>query len=122
MSLGDQLVKALAEFPVADVVKQRLELARDIAQALKEENDRLRSEVAQLRAELAQRMPSEFVEQRGVLWKRDRAGGYAPDPYCPVHHTVLSNFAGMLICTRGGCGFTAPFSPSSLASVRNSLK
>jgi hypothetical protein len=104
-----KVLQTLSDVPTLAIAHERLALARELLEQMEGENERLRAEVERMQRELETRPPVEFTEHRGVLWKRLPGGGFAPDPYCPVHRTVLSSRAGHTICSITKCGFEAPF-------------
>jgi hypothetical protein len=80
------------ELPITGVQRERLQLAEDRIKQMEADNKRLKEEVTSLRidndslrAQLSS-LPTtqEYVEERGLLWKRRVGSGFHPQPYCPV--------------------------------------
>jgi len=117
----EKFLQTLADAPTLAVAHERLALARELLEKMDRENARLQGEVAELQRELSLRVPREFAEHRGVLWKRLPAGGVAEDAYCPTHRLAMSNFAGELICTVKNCGYAAPFNSGNVQHVRSQI-
>ena len=112
--LLDALTKLLNEHGSSEILRERLALLRDQTQALEKENvelkksvtdleDRNRNLAAQLKA---QARSEEFVERRGVLFKRNPAGGYHEAVYCPICYSTLGTIHPELpYACRKSCGF-----------------
>src|SRR5438552_15570882 len=91
MRLIDLINQLINEHGSATIMGERLNLARDQAQALEKqlaalvvENAALKQRVAQLEQQVAaQTALEEFVECRGALFKRKPGGGYHLAVYCP---------------------------------------
>jgi hypothetical protein len=116
-----KVLQSLADAPTLAIAHERLALGREHLERVEEERNRLLGENVELRRQLALRMPVEFTEHRGVLWKRLSNGGFAEDPYCPQHRVAMSRFAGEVICTAHECNYAAPFDyrqqPEAHASI-----
>lgn len=102
----------LKDYPALNVAQERVALAEAKYAALEEENKRLKGENAQLKGELAaaqRQIPSDdFVERRGVLFKRRADGKFDPDAYCPKCKTPLYAMDDIFIPTCSGCRFRSP--------------
>jgi hypothetical protein len=119
----------LQGIPLNAVLKERLALAEQKFNALEKENKELRGQVEALTAENASlkeerdslRTEEEFVERRGVAWKKEPDGHYLP--CCPKCKTALSKIPpwkpDTLKCS--SCKFVAPFHPREVAEIAKSL-
>jgi hypothetical protein len=129
----DWLANLLKEFPALSVARERLALVEERFRNVESENQRLRNENERLIAERSAlqaqgntlQRQDEFIEERGVLWKRKRDGRVDAFPYCPACRFVLSAFPPppadeMLACSK--CNFIAPFPPSEARTIASSLK
>jgi hypothetical protein len=86
-----ELIKnSLNDVASVAVTRERLLLFRDLAELKEKENVELKGEVARLAKEVAELrkqieklgVRDNFVEKKGVLFKRKPAGGYVETPYC----------------------------------------
>jgi hypothetical protein len=114
----------LKEDPAHEVARERIVAAETKIAAMEFENVRLRGENAQLKVRLsalARSVPRDFVEARGVLFKRTD-GGFEPDAYCPDCIRALSfdKERSRWVCSK--CGFIAPFALSDLTRLVASLR
>ena len=83
--------KWIGELPVADVLKQRLELVKEQYESLeaevaklRDENSVLRHRVTELESSLRNvAVDAEFIELRGALFKRKPNGSFHDAVYCP---------------------------------------
>jgi hypothetical protein len=115
------IAEKLKNAPTVSNAEQRIALAKEIEAESEKTIEKLRAEIVELKRELALRIPLEFTEHRGVLWKRLPAGGFAQDAYCPTHRLAMSRFAGGLICTANKCGYQAPFDNRQLPAAHASI-
>ena len=121
----------LREFPALSVAKERLSLLEDRlkqsegeCEKLRAENEMLAGKVASLEARLSEAdKGSKFVEDSGVLWKRDASGRFPPICYCPKCLLAMSVVDPMLDlpprCSQ--CKFKAPFERSHIQEIANRL-
>ena len=111
----------IKEFPALSVVRERLALAEGKFAALEADNRRLNKANSKLRAEVAElrkRMPSdEFVEHKGVLFKRGRSGAFDGIAYCPVCQLALSTPEEFFPPRCSKCRFDAPFALSQIPQI-----
>jgi hypothetical protein len=115
--IADKLKNA----PTLANAEQRVALAKEIEAQSEKTIAQLRAEIVELKHELELRIPLEFTEHRGVLWKRLPSGGFADEAYCPTHRLAMSRFAGELVCTANKCGYQAPFDNRQLAAAHASI-
>jgi hypothetical protein len=112
----------LKQYPALEVARERLALADEKYESLGRENETLKLDNARLRRELEALRSSiprtEFVESRGVLFKRKPDGTFGPDAYCPDCERVLSTFEESVFppsCSR--CRFQAPFFKCDIQAI-----
>jgi hypothetical protein len=118
------LTDLLKEYPALEVARERIVAAETQIAAMESENFRLRGENARLKerlSALARSIPRDFVEARGVLFKRTD-GGFEPDAYCPdcIRALSLDEARSRWVCSK--CGFIAPFALSDLTRLVASLR
>jgi hypothetical protein len=115
------LTDFLKEIPTAGVARERMALAQERAAAMEAEVERLKEENARVIKELdaaRRQLPSaEFVEYRGVLFKRRAGGSFEPDAYCPDCKRVLSSIEAFLPLECSKCNFMGPFSDATLPAI-----
>lgn len=115
MNIFAAIEKLINEHGSAAILKERLALAAEQFKKIEEENRLLKhektaieDELGKLRAQLKEVLiPQEFVESRGVLFKRIKDGKYEPDAYCPTCKVVLFSLSGVLPLKCSKCGFAA---------------
>lgn len=100
----------LAEVPLSAVMKERVALAEQRAEAIETENDQLRQQVVALKAKVselekqvgARREEEQFVRHRGAFWRKEIGGAYEPVPFCPKCRVQMPPFepAGVWICSQ----------------------
>ncbi len=122
------LEKAINEHGSSAVLRERLGLVKDeLAKAEKEKAD-LQIELANAREEISmlkEKMPSrQFVEYRGVKFKRKPSGGYERSVYCPSCEVGMATIPGgtlPFVCGRCNClsGFPAGELDSILREVQS---
>ena len=134
MGLGKMLEKLINEHGSAVILKERLELMKDQAIAVENENTNLKaknatltrrvtqlaSENAMLHSRLARSQKAEdFVEYEGAAFKRRADGTFHQTIYCPIHHLPASAMDGVCpyMCPQKDCGWTSPITPNTLKSV-----
>ncbi len=115
--------------PLNSVLRERVALAEQKFKDIEAENKSLKERVSALTAEndtyrkliAQQRADSQFVERRGVLWKREDDGHYLP--CCPRCKTALTPMPpwshDFLDCTV--CKFKAPFHPNEVKQIAATL-
>lgn len=118
------LTDILKEIPTSGVLKERVALAEQKYELLEQQSENLKLENARLKAEnaaLRKAAPSsEFVEARGVLFKRKADGSFEPDAYCPDCRRPLSMGAIHDLYfppTCSKCNFDAPFLKSEIPGI-----
>ncbi len=101
----------------SSLLRGRLELARDQAQALEDQ-------VAQLQAPhtLANNpVPTSFVEHRGALFKRIGRGSYEKRVFCPSCMSPMTSFKRTFPYSCARCQYSAEFSAIDLQEVMMTL-
>jgi hypothetical protein len=122
-SLIEQLIN---EHGSSAMLKERLLLLKDVigkleneARELKEALHTCADERAQLQKELREKtVAEEFVEYRGVFFKRKASGGYHEAVYCPSCKLPMSSSMENFVqytCTK--CGFFADFCGRDLPRI-----
>jgi hypothetical protein len=123
--LGD----TLANLGNASVLRERLSLAKDQAEALEKkvkelekENANLKEENLQLSTELktaldARAVEDAFVPHRGALFKRDAKGGFHQAVYCPNCRTVVGALEDFMPYCCDGCGWNSSFKGRDLRNI-----
>lgn len=114
----EKLIELLAALPVTAVL--RIECER-----LLQRNLEIEKEVAKLNAVIAEQdkrlaeyaAKEQFVEFRGVLWRKLESGRYATDPVCPVCRVVLWQCEDLLPFRCSICKFKSPFLRGELTAV-----
>jgi FtsZ-binding cell division protein ZapB len=119
----------LQGIPINAVLREKLDLVKQKYNELEIENQKLNEHVSALKTEngdlkkqlAAFQVEQKFIQQEGVLWKKEPNGKYLP--YCPICKTVLSPIPpqrpDFLTCTQ--CNFDAPFHPNQVSNITASL-
>lgn len=119
------LTDLLKEYPALNVARERLALADAKYELLERENGTLKLEIARLKGELEalrRTAPStEWVEARGVLFKRRADGTFEPDAYCPECKRALNALESFMPLRCSKCKYLAPFKAPELAGIIASL-
>lgn len=121
------LTDILKDIPTVGVARERIALAEQKYELLERENETLKLENVRLKGELEalrRQVPStEWVEARGVLFKRRPDGRFEQDAYCPSCKLVLSTFREEVFppqCSQ--CKMRAPFFKSEIPEIIASLQ
>lgn len=121
-SAAAKILELLSNVPSVAASHERIAFAREQVEALDRQLTEARAEIERLRKELARRVPPEFVEHRGVLWKRTGDNDFAPDPYCPHCHSAMAGWPSEMdpvVC--GKCKFIGPFRGAEARRLWKSL-
>ena len=129
MGLLDLIERAINERGSAAIMRDRLDLIREQAQALEkkvaafeQENTALRKRVAELEGQLAAKTArEEFVECRGALFKRKVAGGYHLAVYCPRCRGPMMSLVDETPFHCGPCKVSVSFTGHQLREVMKDL-
>jgi hypothetical protein len=129
MGLLDLIERAINEHGSAAIMRERLDLIRDQAQALEkkmadlqDENTRLKKRIAELEADLAAKTKrNEFVEHRGALFKRKPTGAYHNAVFCPDCEGPMMSLEGELPFHCGPCKRSVSFSGRELPEIMGEL-
>ena len=121
--------KLLSQVPANSVLRERIALAKEQAEAiekrtaqLEEENAQLREQVHKLEDELASlRTPKEFTEHRGALFKRKSDGSWERVVYCPGCKRSTFSLEKMLPYHCNVCKWSADFTGRELEEVMKDL-
>src|SRR5262245_7505836 len=129
MGLLDLIERAITERGSAAIMRERLDLIRDQAQALdnkvatlEQENTALKKGVGELEGQLAAKTArEEFVECRGALFKRKPMGGYHLAVYCPQCRGPMMSLIDRTPFTCGPCKVSVSFTGHQLRAVMGEL-
>jgi hypothetical protein len=123
--LGD----ALANLQNASVLRERLSLAKELAEILdkkvkelEEKNTNLKKENLRLSTELKTILDTTaeedaFVPYRGALFKRDPKGGYRQEVYCPNCRMVVGALGDFVPYYCDGCGWNSTFKAKDFRTI-----
>ena len=116
------LEKAINEHGSATILRQRLELVKEmLAKVEKEKADCVKklSDAHKEIEELTRKLPSpNFVEYRGSKFKRKPSGGYEHTVYCPSCNIAMTDaFEGKLPFACPQCPCRTPYNAHDLDSV-----
>jgi hypothetical protein len=106
------------DFECSDI-KETLRLAEARIAALESENKKLLEEIFVLRSKNPDDASTDYVEASGVLWKRNRSGGYESVPHCPTCKSTLADYSGSLLCLK--CNWQAPIKSFEAPKVYHDL-
>ena len=125
MGLLSGIERLINEHGSATILKERLELLRDQAKALEStvadlqrRNAALEARVAELQSEV---VPKQFIEHRGVLFKRGGSGVVEETVYCPSCRTAMNALDDELPFRCSRCKFLAPFTGQELPKVLSEI-
>lgn len=120
------LEKAINEHGSSTILKERIELVKDLLLKVQRDNELLLSELATTKRELAElkkKIPREgFVEYRGVKFKRRPSGGYETSVYCPSCEVGMATISGAdmpFVC--GKCHSLSGFNSNELPTILKDL-
>jgi len=116
------LEKAINEHGSSAILKERLALVRDVLEKVEKEKCDLERELTNAREEISllkSKIPStEFVQYRGVKFKRKLSGGYEETAYCPHCELGMASTPSRsmpLVC--GKCNALSGFKARELVDV-----
>jgi hypothetical protein len=129
-TVTDLLTKLITEAPLSAVLRERIELAKEQAQALEREVARLREEnrtqklrLEELDGTVASSVTAgQFVEHRGALFKRRASGGYHDAVFCPSCQCPMSSLEGRLPYNCSRCHILVDFIGADLKRVMKELE
>ena len=120
------LEKAINEHGSSAILKERIELVKDLLSKVEREKRELEQELAKARQELHElkrRQPGDgFVSYRGAKFKRKPSGGYENSVYCPGCEIGMATISGAnmpFVC--GKCHALSGFTSRELQSVLQEL-
>jgi hypothetical protein len=119
-----KLFDLLADIPTNAVLRERIELIREqaaktekqLAEALKE-NETLRTRVAALEKQVPAKTAGEFVEHRGVYFKRKPGGGFHHAVYCFACKNPMSSPEGEIPYHCPRCNQMVEFNERQLSGI-----
>lgn len=121
------LEKAINEHGSSTILKERITQVKEELLRVEKENSNLKKELAAAKEEIEQlksRIPrAEFVEYRGVKFKRKPSGGYEGTAYCPSCEVGMAPTlprSKPLVC--GKCHALSGFTTRQLLSVIEEVK
>ena len=125
MGLFSEIQNLINEHGSSSILRERLALLGDKADAMEKENKELKKQIHQQSAKIHelehqlvnQRMADEFVEHRGALFKRKPSGGYHHAAYCPACRIALSSIEPFAPFFCNTCEFTSHFTGHDLPSI-----
>lgn len=108
MGIFDNIKNILIELPVSDILRERLLLLEAQIKIIEEENINLKKKNTELlrnlnriEKELADiRATEQFIEHRGMLFKRKAGGGYHKAAFCPLCRAPMGFFVEFYTCDR----------------------
>jgi len=116
------LEKAINEHGSSAILKERLALVKDMLDKVEKEKYDLERELNKAQEEISRlksTIPStEFVQYRGVKFKRKPSGGYEKTAYCPSCELGMASASSRsmpLVC--GKCGALSGFKARELVGV-----
>lgn len=116
----------LKEIPTTSVARERMALAEQKYEMLERENEVLKQETARLKGDLEslrRQVPStEWVEARGVAFKRRSDGTLEPDAYCPDCKRAMRALDPEMPLRCSKCKYLAPFETPRLAEIISVLQ
>lgn len=128
MGLISDLQNLINEHGSSSILRERLLLMKEKVECLEKEVSDLKEalcdsqkEITKLRKQIEEKAPSEeFVEHRGVLFKR-LGGGYHQAVFCPNCQTSMFSLHNIAPYQCSKCGFIADFKGSSLNGIISAL-
>ncbi|MBA7646296.1 hypothetical protein ES703_54058 [subsurface metagenome] len=116
------LEKAINEHGSSTILKERLALVKDVLAKVEQEKSNLERELAIAREEISclkSLVPStDFVQYRGVKFKRKPSGGYEKTAYCPSCEVgMASTSSGSMPLVCGKCNALSGFKSRELVNV-----
>lgn len=129
IDLSKMLADALANAGMSSVLKERLSLAKDQAEALEKKAKELEREIADLKEQnrsLAtalegKTVKEEFVEHRGALFKRKPKGGYHLAVYCPRCRHSAGTLEDFFHFSCDACSWASSFTGRELEGILKEL-
>ena len=123
------LGRFISEIPTNSVLRERVALLKDQAEAmekrlkdLEQENTNLRSRIAEFEdGEAEKALSADFVEHRGASFKRKPGGGYERAVFCPVCHRSTFSLGKVLPYSCDKCQWGADFNGMELDEVLKEL-
>ena len=127
MGLLETIDKLITERGSAAVMDKHLAFVREQAATLEkqiatlqQENTTLKQQLAKCQGELSANATAEdFIEHRGVLFKRKAGGGYHLAVYCPLCQKPAGSPEGIPYHCR--CGWCGDFGAGELKQVMEDL-
>ena len=125
MELLNSIEKLINEHGSAAILRERLDLLRDQIEMLEKKAGQLEAENAALKNEnlnlknqvSALTKPQDFVEHKGALFKRKKAGGYESSAYCRKCKQPMVSFMDIHSFNCKPCDVTVNFSGEDLPQI-----
>ncbi len=119
------LEKLITEHGSATILKERIvqlreefDRLKDKHDSLERDNERLKAEVERLGKALEKEaIPNEYIEHRGVLFRRLPNGNIQDEVYCPSCKCTMGSLEGELPYRCSKCRFAASFTGHDLKRI-----
>ena len=129
-TLFGPIEKLINEHGSAAILSERIGLLKDKMELLAEENDRLKEQNRELKAEVnqlreankKQSVPTEYLEHRGVLFRRLANGKIQDEVYCPDCKKPMSSLQRLTPYRCSICKFHAGFTGHELSKVLKEIE
>lgn len=120
------LEKAINEHGSSAILKERIELVKDLLAKVEREKLELEQELVKTRQELSElkkRQPGDgYVAYRGAKFKRKPSGGYEASVYCPSCEIGMATITSAnMPFTCGKCHALSGFTSRDLQTVLSEL-
>jgi tRNA(Ile2) C34 agmatinyltransferase TiaS len=113
---------AVVRGDIISLVKEQLGIAHKEISKLEEDNALLRKKVNDLEKFISENLvPKDFIEHRGVLFRRVKGIVSLTDVHCPKCKITMSSLMGEIPFKCSQCGFKAAFSGKDLASITSTI-
>lgn len=120
-------MEILSGIPVNAVLRERLELLKELyvlkekeVEQLSKKSEQQEQEIQRLHKELAAKAESEqFISHKGACFKKDHTGKFEKIVYCPKCRQSTFDFMHMFNC--GTCHWHSPFKSYELQAIINEL-
>ncbi|HAS8429716.1 TPA: hypothetical protein I7765_20660 [Vibrio vulnificus] len=117
--------KLINEHGSSTILKERLQLINDKYEVLEsklnlaeKENESLKEEIQKLKSQLETQVKSkEFVSFKGAKFKRKPSGSFDDTVYCPKCDSAMFALENFFPFSCGSCGVTAGFNGGQLTKV-----
>jgi hypothetical protein len=130
MGIISDIREALKEIPLSDILRERLTTAEQTIEQLEKENINLKEQhrnalekINKLEKDLMafRSAKTEFVEERGALFKRRPEGGYHKAVFCPKCRMPMGSMEGVLPYACDKCKIVLDFTGDDLPEILREL-